>query len=257
MARWVEARVACHCAAQWRARAVVPLRCLYAPRATAGSLPTAPPCRDPQVYAKRPAGSGGDPLDVRPYKERVLEVRNALAGLPYPHVWPVQRLYETERAVLLVRQFLAANLAQRISTRPFLTLVEKVGAARRAGRERGRTGPANWQRRRATQNTPRSRGCACAARGLHLVCHPSPCAHTPRCLQRWIAYQLLLAVAQCHAAGVCHGDIKSENVALSSWDWAFLLDFAPYKPTLLPADNPADFSFFFDTTGRRWAPRGV
>lgn len=69
--------------------------------------------------------------------------------------------------------------------------------------------------------------------------------------QRWIAYQLLLALAQCHGAGVCHGDIRSENVALTSWDWAFLVDFAPYKPTLLPADNPADFSFFFDTGSRR------
>lgn len=50
---------------------------------------------------------------------------------------------------------------------------------------------------------------------------------------------------------MCHGDIKPENVGLTSWDWAFLIDFAPYKPTLLPADNPADFSFFFDTSGRR------
>lgn len=70
-------------------------------------------------------------------------------------------------------------------------------------------------------------------------------------MQRWIAYQLLLGAAQCHARGVCHGDIKPENVALTSWDWAFLVDFAPYKPTLLPADNPADFSLFFDTGGRR------
>jgi phosphoinositide-3-kinase regulatory subunit 4 len=61
----------------------------------------------------------------------------------------------------------------------------------------------------------------------------------------------LLALAQCHKRGVCHGDIKPENAALSSWDWAYLVDFAPFKPTLLPADNPADFSFFFDTSGRR------
>ncbi|KAL4452504.1 hypothetical protein ABPG75_008166 [Micractinium tetrahymenae] len=143
-----------------------------------------------KVYAKR---GGGEPLDVRPYKERLLDVRSRLAGLPYPHAWPAQRIYESDRAVFLVRQYLAANLAQRISTRPFLTLIEK----------------------------------------------------------RWIAYQLLLALAQCHAAGICHGDIRAENVALTSWDWAFLVDFAPYKPTLLPADNPADFSFFFDTGGRR------
>lgn len=58
-------------------------------------------------------------------------------------------------------------------------------------------------------------------------------------------------MAQCHDAGVCHGDIRAENVALTSWDWAFIVDFAPYKPTLLPADNPADFSFFFDTGSRR------
>ena len=34
---------------------------------------------------------------------------------------------------------------------------------------------------------------------------------------RWIAYQLLHALAQCHEAGVCHGDLKSENVLLTSW----------------------------------------
>lgn len=84
----------------------------------------------------------------------------------------------------------------------------------------------------------RSHSCLCA-----ITCAPLE--------QRWIAYQLLLALAQCHERGVCHGDIKPENAALSSWDWAYLVDFAPFKPTLLPADNPADFSFFFDTSGRR------
>lgn len=38
-----------------------------------------------------------------------------------------QRVVETERGVFLLRQFLHANLAQRVSTRPFLTLIEKVG----------------------------------------------------------------------------------------------------------------------------------
>lgn len=31
----------------------------------------------------------------------------------------------------------------------------------------------------------------------------------------------------------------------------YLTDFASYKPTFLPLDDPADFSFFFDTSGRR------
>lgn len=37
---------------------------------------------------------------------------------------------------------------------------------------------------------------------------------------------------------MCHGDIKAENVLLTSWGWTFLADFAPYKPVHLPADNP-------------------
>ena len=30
--------------------------------------------------------------------------------------------------------------------------------------------------------------------------------------KRWIAFQLLQALVQCHSAGVCHGDIKPENL---------------------------------------------
>jgi len=48
---------------------------------------------------------------------------------------------------------------------------------------------------------------------------------------------------------VCHGDIKIDNVLLTSWNWVFLADFASFKPTHLPVDNPAAFSYFFDTYG--------
>lgn len=57
-------------------------------------------------------------------------------------------------------------------------------------------------------------------------------------LQHWIAFQLLHALAQCHERGICHGDIKCENVLVTSWDWVYLADFASYKPVWLPADNP-------------------
>ena len=85
-----------------------------------------------KVYAKR-----SDSPELRPYRERLLAQHSALATLEHPHAWPVQRVYESERAAFLVRQYLHANLAQRITTRPFLTLVEKVrlamgSAARRA-----------------------------------------------------------------------------------------------------------------------------
>lgn len=49
-----------------------------------------------------------------------------------------------------------------------------------------------------------------------------------------------------------HGDIKTENVLVTSWNWLYLSDFSSsFKPTFLPEDNPADFYFYFDTSGRR------
>jgi phosphoinositide-3-kinase regulatory subunit 4 len=69
--------------------------------------------------------------------------------------------------------------------------------------------------------------------------------------KKWLAYQLLTALKQMHALGVRHGDIKSENVLLTSWNWLLLADIAFYKPTFLPADNPHQYSFFFDTGSRR------
>lgn len=38
---------------------------------------------------------------------------------------------------------------------------------------------------------------------------------------------------------------------LTSWNWVLLADFASFKPTFLPEDNPADYSYFFDTSRRR------
>ncbi|KAG5271243.1 hypothetical protein AALO_G00177500 [Alosa alosa] len=69
--------------------------------------------------------------------------------------------------------------------------------------------------------------------------------------KRWIAFQILNAVDQAHKSGVRHGDIKTENVMVTSWNWVLLTDFASFKPTYLPEDNPADFNYFFDTSRRR------
>ena len=62
---------------------------------------------------------------------------------------------------------------------------------------------------------------------------------------------MLSALSDARARKVSHGDIKSENILVTSWNWIYLTDFASYKPTYLPLDDPADFSFFFDTAGRR------
>lgn len=73
----------------------------------------------------------------------------------------------------------------------------------------------------------------------------------PQVEKKWITYQLVFSLKLCHKQGVCHGDVKIDNVLLTSWNWLFLADFASFKPTYLPEDNPAAFSFFFDTSGRR------
>ncbi|CAG8479194.1 448_t:CDS:10 [Funneliformis mosseae] len=110
-----------------------------------------------------------------------------------PNAFAYQRILETEKAGYLIRQFFFSSLYDRISTRPFLNLIEK----------------------------------------------------------KWITYQILCGVHDAHTRAIYHGDIKTENVLVTSWNWVYLADFAGYKPTYLPEDNPADFSFFFDTSSRR------
>ncbi|XP_034577641.1 serine/threonine-protein kinase VPS15 isoform X2 [Setaria viridis] len=66
-----------------------------------------------------------------------------------------------------------------------------------------------------------------------------------------LVVQLIHAVEQSHSKGVCHGDIKCENVLVTSWNWLYLADFASFKPTYIPYDDPSDYSFYFDTGGRR------
>ena len=70
--------------------------------------------------------------------------------------------------------------------------------------------------------------------------------------KKWLAYQLLCALRDSHARDIYHGDIKTENVLVTSWNWLYLTDYsASFKKTYLPEDNPADFSYYFDTSGRR------
>jgi phosphoinositide-3-kinase, regulatory subunit 4 len=69
--------------------------------------------------------------------------------------------------------------------------------------------------------------------------------------KKWIAFQILNALRDARNRKISHGDIKSENILVTSWNWVYLSDFASYKPTYLPLDDPSDFSFFFDTSGRR------
>ncbi|KAF8336386.1 uncharacterized protein EI90DRAFT_3144677 [Cantharellus anzutake] len=130
-------------------------------------------------------------LSLRSYQKRLKLERETLADIPNVH--SVQSFLDTERAGYIFRQWLANNLYDRISTRPFLSLIEK----------------------------------------------------------KWVAFQLMTAMKDVRSRKIAHGDIKSENILVTSWNWVYITDFASYKPVYLPEDDPADYSFYFDTSGRR------
>lgn len=69
--------------------------------------------------------------------------------------------------------------------------------------------------------------------------------------KKWITFQILKCIDSIHKQQETHGDIKIENILLTSSGWILLTDFATYKPSYLPEDNPGDFSYFFDTSRRR------
>ena len=70
--------------------------------------------------------------------------------------------------------------------------------------------------------------------------------------KRWLAFQLLCALRDCHSRDVYHGDIKTENLMVTSWNWLYLTDFTgSFKPKHLNETNPANFSYYFDQSGRR------
>jgi len=69
--------------------------------------------------------------------------------------------------------------------------------------------------------------------------------------KHWIAFQVLCSVCQAHSVGVAHGDLKTENIFVSSWNHAILSDFAMFKPLVLPEDDPSEFSFFFESNLNR------
>uniref|UniRef100_A0A182LU23 non-specific serine/threonine protein kinase n=1 Tax=Anopheles culicifacies TaxID=139723 RepID=A0A182LU23_9DIPT len=130
-------------------------------------------------------------LPLEQHLERIEHIKKHLANAV--NCLPFQKVLTMEKSCLIVRQYVKHSLYDRVSTRPFLTLIEK----------------------------------------------------------KWITFQILCALHQCHKQKICHGDIKLENILITSWNWVLLSDFASFKPTYLPEDNPADYSYFFDTSRRR------
>ncbi|RYG64096.1 hypothetical protein EON64_14675, partial [archaeon] len=66
----------------------------------------------------------------------------------------------------------------------------------------------------------------------------------------WILFQLFKCLEICHELGIVHGDIKPENVLCTTSNWVVLTDFSPFKPVLLPDDDPTDFQYYFESVGK-------
>lgn len=130
-------------------------------------------------------------LPLEDHKERLESIKKTLANAV--NCLPFQRVELIDKAAYIMREYVKHSLYDRVSTRPFLTVLEK----------------------------------------------------------KWITFQILCALNQCHKQKICHGDIKLENILITSWNWILLSDFASFKPTYLPEDNPADYTYFFDTSRRR------
>ncbi|CAA6654858.1 unnamed protein product [Spirodela intermedia] len=141
-----------------------------------------------KVYFKR-----GDSLGLKEHERRLSEIREILRRFSTHMFGPSRFLARDGQGSIPLEAIFLQQPHDRLSTRPFLSHVEK----------------------------------------------------------KWLAFQLLCAVKQSHENGVCHGDIKCENVLVTSWNWLYLADFASFKPTYIPVDDPSDFSFFFHTGGRR------
>ncbi|XP_034112956.1 phosphoinositide 3-kinase regulatory subunit 4 [Drosophila albomicans] len=132
-------------------------------------------------------------LPLEDHKERLESIKKTLTLANAVNCLPFQRVELIDKAAYIMREYVKHSLYDRVSTRPFLTVLEK----------------------------------------------------------KWITFQILCALNQCHKQKICHGDIKLENILITSWNWILLSDFASFKPTYLPEDNPADYTYFFDTSRRR------
>jgi phosphoinositide-3-kinase regulatory subunit 4 len=63
--------------------------------------------------------------------------------------------------------------------------------------------------------------------------------------KQWLIFQLLQATSQVHSENFVHGDIKPENLLVTSTSWLLLADMHPYKPTFLMDDDLKLYNMYF------------
>ena len=63
--------------------------------------------------------------------------------------------------------------------------------------------------------------------------------------KKWVCFQLLHGLNQIHSIAKCHGDIKPNNILLTSKLSVFLTDISVYKPAYLPIEDLQSYNIFF------------
>ena len=63
--------------------------------------------------------------------------------------------------------------------------------------------------------------------------------------KKLICFHLLYDLSQIYTKAKCHGDIKPNNILLTSKLSVFLTDISVYKPAFLPIENLQTYNTFF------------
>ena len=61
----------------------------------------------------------------------------------------------------------------------------------------------------------------------------------------WIMFQFFYGIYQLHSAEIFHGDLKIENILLSSNNSVFISDISPFKPAYIQIDDLGNYTYYF------------
>ena len=62
----------------------------------------------------------------------------------------------------------------------------------------------------------------------------------------WIIFQFFYGIYQLHEGGIYHGDLRIENILLTSNSSVFISDISPFKPAYIKIDDIGMYTFFLE-----------
>jgi serine/threonine protein kinase len=197
----------------------------------------------------------GQEEDMQWVVERLSHLWTKLNPCMYPMLMPYSMWFQSRQpkssACYLIRQQLMASLHDRMGTRPFLSSIEKRFLV--------------YQLVRAVQVTAYT--CIHTHPCIYVYIHAHTHTHIYIHMQFYFRSSspfLILTSSSLtpastpnthppqafHLLDVVHGDLKPENVMVTSWNMLVVTDFSPFKPVLLPLNDPSSYNIFFNATER-------